>query len=565
MSTPQLEHDRSILRAGEAKGGLARIGAYVRLSGPGWLQSAITLGGGSLSTSLFLGVLGGVSLLWIQPLAMALGIIMLCAISYVTLSTGQKPFQLVKAHFNPVIAWAWIIATLLANVIWALPTFSLGASAVSQNLLSGTSEGMIAIGMLLLAVAIIWFYDTGNRGIKIFENLLKLIVALIVLSFVGVVFKMSSTEGGLDWAAIIRGFIPNVSQLTTPAEAFQRHLAELSGNARTFWEAEIVTQQRGVIFSGVTYAVGINMTFLLPCSQLAKGWDKDFRKLAVFDLSTSLLIPFTIATSCIVIAASNQFHAIQEKGLITAIDPSNGSIVLTDADTPNTALSSAYQRLLNSRLSNQGITLADFSPNELATMQAEMPLPEKQMAAMLVKRGALSLSRSLEPLMGRAFANYIFGFGVFAMTLSTIIVLMLINGFVACEMLGLPSTGPWHRLGCMLPGLGVLGPFIWQKASFWVVIPTATIGLVALPLAYLSFFALFNNRKLLGESFITGGKRIACNTLMLCAIAFVTFGCVWATYAKTGILGLLGILIFLILAGIAHIRRRPSNTLHTNG
>jgi len=71
MSIPQLERERSLLRTGEAKGGLARIGAYTRLSGPGWLQSAITLGGGSLSTSLFLGVLGGVSLLWIQPPGLA--------------------------------------------------------------------------------------------------------------------------------------------------------------------------------------------------------------------------------------------------------------------------------------------------------------------------------------------------------------------------------------------------------------------------------------------------------------------------------------------------------------
>jgi hypothetical protein len=565
MSTPQLEHERSLLRSGEAKGGLARIGAYMRLSGPGWLQSAITLGGGSLSTSLFLGVLGGVSLLWIQPLAMILGIIMLCAISYVTLSTGHKPFQLVKNHFNPVIAWGWIIATLLANVIWALPTFSLGASAVSQNLLPGIPQGMIAVGMLAGAVGIIWFYDSGSRGIKIFENLLKITVALIVLSFVGVVFKMSGTEAGLDWATIFRGFIPNVGQLTTPADVFQLHLADLGGSARTFWETEIVTQQRGVIFSGVTYAVGINMTFLLPCSQLAKGWDKDFRGLATFDLSTSLLIPFILATSCIVIAASTQFHAVHEKGLITAIDPNSSAIVLTDADAPNAALSGAYQRLLNSRLTEQGLAPTELSADALAVLHAEMPLAEKQMAAMLVKRGALSLSSSLEPLMGKTFANYIFGFGVFAMTFSTIIILMLINGFVVCEMLGLPSTGRWHRLGCMLPGLGVLGPFIWQEASFWVVIPTATIGLIALPLAYLSFFALFNNKQLLGDAFVTGGKRIVCNSLMLSAIVFVTFGCIWATYAKAGKLGLLGILIFLLLAGIAHIRRRASNTPHAHG
>lgn len=61
---------------------------YIRLSGPGWLQSAITLGGGSLAGALFLGVIAGTSFLWLQLVAIVLGVVMLSAISYVTLSTG---------------------------------------------------------------------------------------------------------------------------------------------------------------------------------------------------------------------------------------------------------------------------------------------------------------------------------------------------------------------------------------------------------------------------------------------------------------------------------------------
>ena len=62
----------------------------MRLSGPGWLQSAITLGGGSLIGALFLGVLGGTNLIWLQLVAIIMGVVMLSAISYVTLSTGGK-------------------------------------------------------------------------------------------------------------------------------------------------------------------------------------------------------------------------------------------------------------------------------------------------------------------------------------------------------------------------------------------------------------------------------------------------------------------------------------------
>ncbi|MEM0965866.1 MAG: divalent metal cation transporter [Verrucomicrobiota bacterium] len=551
----QTERENRILQDAESKGVLGRWITYAKLSGPGWLQSAITLGGGSLSTSLFLGVLGGVSLLWIQPVAMVLGIIMMCAISYVVLSTGKRPFELIRTRVNPVIAWGWIIATFLANIIWSLPQFSLGTAAVTRNLVPGSNPYVVSFVMLAISVAIIWFYDSGRKGIRIFENLLKLFVALIVLSFVGVVVKLGYSDNGLNWGAILGGFVPDFKQLTTPAATFSESLSGLSDEAYEFWRGTIVSLQRSVIFSGVTYAVGINMTFLLPYSQLAKGWNRNFRGLAVFDLSTSLLIPFILATSCVVIAASNQFHTDPEEGLMTKLTAA-GEVVLMNEGPQNTALAGAYRTLLVQRLSHQGIGVSDMTEEEREIVFAQMPDKEKRLAAMLVKRGALSLATSLEPLMGYAFANYVFGFGVFAMTLSSIIILMLINGFAFCEMLGLPHRGLWHRFGCMLPGVGVLGPLIWQGASFWVVVPTAIIGLIALPLAYLSFFVLFNSKKLLGEERVEGPKRYALNAIMICAIVFVSFGCVWATYDRAGNLGLVGIGVFLLLAAIAHLRNR---------
>jgi len=71
---PRIQKDRQLIVESRQKNTLATLGAFFRLSGPGWLQSAITLGGGSLSSSLYLGVLVGFSFLWLQPLAMILGI-----------------------------------------------------------------------------------------------------------------------------------------------------------------------------------------------------------------------------------------------------------------------------------------------------------------------------------------------------------------------------------------------------------------------------------------------------------------------------------------------------------
>ena len=69
-----------------SKGFFEKLMLYTRMSWPGWIQAAVTLGGGTLVGALYLGVIGGYQFLWLQPLAMLCGIIMLAAISYVTLS-----------------------------------------------------------------------------------------------------------------------------------------------------------------------------------------------------------------------------------------------------------------------------------------------------------------------------------------------------------------------------------------------------------------------------------------------------------------------------------------------
>ena len=78
--------NREILSNAHERGIFSTMFAFLRLSGPGWLQAAITLGGGSLIGALYLGMLGGTSMLWLQLVAIVIGVIMLSAISFVTLS-----------------------------------------------------------------------------------------------------------------------------------------------------------------------------------------------------------------------------------------------------------------------------------------------------------------------------------------------------------------------------------------------------------------------------------------------------------------------------------------------
>ena len=600
-----------------------RLWTYTRLSGPGWLQSAITLGGGSLASSLFLGMLAGFSLMWLQPVAMILGIVMLSAIGYVALSTGRRPFAAINEHVNPVLGWGWALATAAANIVWCLPQFSLGVASARLNLFpkvigpavmpEGQSKAIAAAVILGVCIFIIWFYDRGGRGIKIFEGILKVMVGIIILCFFGVVVKMT-TAGALDWGAIFSGCVPRISMFTSPAPTFDALLAQ-TGAFADFWKDKIVYMQRDVMISAAATAVGINMTFLLPYSMLAKGWRRNARGLAIFDLSTGLFIPFILATGCVVIAAASQFHAQYHPGLlgepykmrakdgtVTVQNVAEGQEVdeatLRELPAPGGGLVGKYNGIANGRVvlqlgarefarlgkAEQEEMLGGLSPDderaktklmdayaklgkepfgklgdaEIAKEREALPVADKRIAATLIKRSAFDLAASLQPLTGDVFSHYIFGIGVVGMAVSSIIILMLISGFVVCEMLGVPPTGNAHRIACLLPAVGVLGPFIWTgKAAFWLAVPTSVFGMVLAPIAYWTFFCMMNSRNLLGDKMPTGGSRVVWNVLMLIACLWVSVGAVYSIWTKTKYYGMAGLGGFLVLALVVHFLRQP--------
>jgi Mn2+/Fe2+ NRAMP family transporter len=553
--------DRQLILDAKARGTAATLGTYVKLSGPGWLQSAITLGGGSLASSLYLGVLGGLALLWLQPLAMILGIVMLSAISYVALSIEDRPFRVINAHINPVLGWGWAIATLMANLVWSLPQFSLGTAAVRQNLLPGIfgdeampeTQAKLIVGgaIMVICICIAWFYNSGNIGVKIFNIVLKLMVGLIVICFFGVVIRMS-WSGLVQWDDVFSGFVPDLRLLIAPARTFQPLLADVSPVFREFWSTLIVAQQRDVMISAAATAVGINMTFLLPYSMLRRGWDREFRGLAIFDLSTGLFVPFLLATSCVVIASATQFHTRPAPGLLAAESAAG-------QPAPPKNIVDAYKKLATQRAAHEfgAEKFEQLSEAERTRMVDALPAADKRMAAMLVKRDAFNLADSLAPLTGDVFAHYVFGIGVVGMAISSVIILMLINGFVVCEMFGKEWTGWPYRLGTLMPCIGIIAPFIWTggKAQFWLAIPTSVFGMVLLPVAYFTFYMLMNRKSVLGDDRPRGTRRLVWNVLMTIAASFALLGSIWSLWSKLRWAGIGVAVGFLGLAMIVQVIR----------
>jgi len=399
---------------------------YWNLSGPGWMQSALTLGAGSAGSAIFAGSIYGYKLLWVQPVAMFLGIVMFAAIGHQVLVTKARPYDVFWKKLHPVMALMWGFNVFLASVVWQFPQYSLGTAVFNDiTEVLGISVPKIILALLLLTFGtwMCWSYERGSRkSIRIFERILKYMLMTMVLAFFLVVLKT-----GINWGELFRGL-------------FHFHLP------RDTKGITIVLGQLGA-------AVGINMTFLYPYTLLARGWGKEHRKLKNFDLGTSMFLPFILATSFVIIACANTLYV-------------------------------------------QGMEV----------------------------KNAVDVAHALEPLVGLTTGRLIFSLGVLGMCLTTIVIEMLICGFVLSEALGFEFRGWKFRLSTMIANIGILGAFF--AMPLWLPVLVSSFNLVMMPVAYIGFFILQNKKSYLGKDVNRGKRGKIWNVLLVIAILVVAVGAV---------------------------------------
>ncbi|SHI45842.1 Natural resistance-associated macrophage protein [Rubritalea squalenifaciens DSM 18772] len=537
---------------------------YAKQSGPGWVQAAVTLGGGSLVGALYLGVIGGYEFLWLQPLAMLCGIIMLSAISYVTLSNEERPFRLVQKKVSPALAWGWLIATVIADTVFCAAQFSLGSGALTGNLGVDINPYVITGSFFIICLSLLAISQKEGKASKIIDNVLKVLVAIIVLSFMGVVATLA-LKGAINWGHLFGGLIPDFSALFKPTDQINTAI-QATGDQAEYWTNYVTGEQRSKIITAFGTAVGINMTFLLPYSLRKKGWGKEQRELSRFDLVFGLFIPFMLGASALVISSAASFHA-------------KHADVISAEGKPLEGMEGIYYEVLDKRIASSDDTYADDvkemkslskdialwekegGPAEeilnaqaqltllseaVATKRDEVPLQEKQLAAMLSNRKASNLAKSLEPFLGSS-AQLIFGVGVLAMAISTMLVHMMMNGYAISEAFNKLGNAKVFMLGAAMPATaGLFSPILWDgpsKAAMQV--PAAVIATTLLPIAYLAFLLLMNSKSALGEELPK--KRGLINILMILSAGIASFASVWALSSK-GTEGMIGIVALGVLA-----------------
>jgi len=270
-----------------------RLLGYARLSGPGWIQGAITLGASTATSSFYLGWKFGYEMLWVNILGMAMGVVMFAAIARPTLLRDMSIYRAMGQYVSPALAYAWALAAIIGSVFWCLNQFSVAAACLADvgetaGWLGGAGDSMAAkwlIGLLILAVSVplTWAYAGERRtGVRLYESTLKGIVLFMVICFGLVAWKT-----GIRWSELLAGLVPS----GLPASP----------------------QDRTMVLGALGCAVGINMTFLFPITLRARGWGKHHLGLTRFDLFGGMLLPFVVVSSLVIVTTANVIQGSPER------------------------------------------------------------------------------------------------------------------------------------------------------------------------------------------------------------------------------------------------------------
>jgi len=169
-------------------------------------------------------------------------------------------------------------------------------------------------------------------------------------------------------------------------------------------------------------------------------------------------------------------------------------------------------------LKNFDLTLSMFIPSIIAPSLLLIVVANSG----IVEVDVIQVAHALEPLAGLLTARIFLSLGILGMCVSTMILEMLICGFVLSEMFGFEPRGWKFRLTTSIANIGIIGAFL--ALPFWVPVWTSAFNLIMTPITFICFFILQNRKDYLGENVNRGWKGYLWNLGMLIAIFINALG-----------------------------------------
>lgn len=505
--------EATILEKANAQGGIIKVLIFSKISGPGiWLTLA-ALSAGSLIGSLGLGQWLGTEALWVQASAMLLGIFSLWAVSQISLNTQQSLFSLMKNEWNPSLAWWFAGSALVTNFAWCMPQFRFGAEITGSILFPPLDNkgGKIGVAFVLLCLSIFlsFWYERSGLHSKLFQWILRLILFSLI-ACLGVSVCMLIPGSGLSFSSIFSGFLPDLNNLTNTSPRFEALLSQ-TGEFRSFWEENLVSRQKELILITFSSTLGVNLLFSLPLLLLGRGWRRDHNQFAKFNLFLGLFIPFVLCSSCLTIlsavAHQKMIHSLNEEVSVN-----------TKYSESETIRNLLKERIIFEIGEEQFQSLPPFQQDE----KIESLSKPNYILAHLVSQSDTKKWIHYLSDSGKEPVKYLLGIVVLLISFSTIVILMVLNGHLICEILGKPHKGAPFQTGSLLLAVSSIGPFVWSDQDAWVADPSYFLSLAIIPYILLSFLLMLNSKELLGRQYPQGIKGFSLN-LGVC-LSFLLLG-----------------------------------------
>lgn len=275
--------EKAMLKELNQKPVLPRTLGYIKLSGPGFMNAAFTLGAGSFASSVSLGAAYGYDMLWVPLYSFAFGIFMLMlAARFVTASEMNVIEAQNKYHGKFFGSFATgLVACFIASIAYNFGQYALGADAIGS--LFGVLDIQIpkfvrALIMLAISVPLSLMYGSGEnpKAVRMVENAMKVMIGLMLVVF-GAVICVT----GINVPAMLKGLlIPKIP-------------SGLDG---------II-----LIISSLTATIGVMDWVLFNNGMLSRGYSEEHERLGRFDSFFGGLLPVTLVLTLVSVAFAEAF------------------------------------------------------------------------------------------------------------------------------------------------------------------------------------------------------------------------------------------------------------------
>jgi len=246
-----------------------RILGYLRLGGPGFMDSALTLGAGTLTAAMLSGALFGYKTMWLLWVSMGMGLFMMAAMARFTCRGGFRVIKKQNQYHGVLVGslMTGLVGTTSVAIIFNFGQYSLGTHLVESLTPLLGFEFPRSYNWIVFMAITSWltlnYGRGGRRGTTIVENFMKGSIAFMLVCFTACLLLV-----GIDWGAAFHGiFVP---WLPAGGEGLDLFIASSAA------------------------AIGVMDWVLFHYAGLSRGWGRRHEPLARFDVVAGLFLPFIL-------------------------------------------------------------------------------------------------------------------------------------------------------------------------------------------------------------------------------------------------------------------------------